>query len=62
MLQKSESRAMSGIPGLIHVPGLGRAVSDHTKQVDETELLVLITPQIVRGPAQSGPVIPIPGS
>jgi general secretion pathway protein D len=62
MLQKSESRAMSGIPGLIHVPGLGRAVSDHTKQVDETELLVLITPHIVRGPAQSAPVIPIPGS
>lgn len=62
MLQKSESRAMSGIPGLIHIPGLGRAVSDHTKQVDETELLVLITPHIVRSPAQSGPVIPIPAS
>jgi general secretion pathway protein D len=62
MLQKSESRAVQGIPGIVHIPGLGTVTSDRTKQVDETELLLLITPRIIRGPAQSGPVIPIPAS
>jgi len=62
MLQKSEQRMLTGIPGLVHLPGLGTATSNRTKQVDETELLLLITPRIVRAPAQAGRAITIPAS
>jgi len=62
MLQKSEQRMLTGIPGIVHIPGLGTATSDRAKQVDETELLLLVTPHIVGAPTQAGGVITIPAS
>jgi len=42
----SESKAMSGIPGLGQVPGLNKITATNTKQYQDDELLVVITPHI----------------
>ncbi|MBV9623260.1 MAG: hypothetical protein JOZ14_04700 [Acidobacteria bacterium] len=42
----SETRALSGIPGLGQVPGLNRITTTNTKQLEDDELLVVITPHI----------------
>jgi type II secretory pathway component GspD/PulD (secretin) len=42
----SETLAMSGIPGLGQVPGLNKITTTNTKQTNDDELLVVITPHI----------------
>jgi type II secretory pathway component GspD/PulD (secretin) len=42
----SETLAMSGIPGLGQVPGLNRITTTNSKQIDDDELLVVITPHV----------------
>jgi Flp pilus assembly secretin CpaC len=42
----SETKALSGIPGLGLVPGLNKITSDNSKQTEDDELLVVITPHI----------------
>ena len=42
----SETLALSGIPGLGQVPGLNRITTTNTKQLQDDELLVVITPHI----------------
>ena len=43
----SEQRSLSGIPGLGAVPGLNHVMASNSKQFDEDELLVVITPRVV---------------
>jgi Flp pilus assembly secretin CpaC len=45
-VSRTEALAMSGIPGLGFVPGLNKIVTENSKQIDEDELLVVITPHI----------------
>lgn len=56
MLDKTDTDTLTGIPGLVHVPGLSYLLSNRGKQYDIGELLVMITPHIVRmrpsGPRQ----------
>ena len=47
-LNKSESAAISGIPGLGELPGFQTAVSDTTTNVNSSDLILLITPHVVR--------------
>ena len=47
-ISQSEQRSMQGVPGLVHVPILGAATSTTQKTVDAGEILVTITPNIVR--------------
>ncbi|HEY4054776.1 MAG TPA: hypothetical protein VGL74_13585 [Terriglobales bacterium] len=42
----SETLALSGIPGLGQVPGLNKITTTNSKQTEENELLVVITPHI----------------
>ncbi len=50
----SESLALSGIPGLGSVPGLKRITMTNSKQTEDDELLVVITPHITsRGTGQA---------
>lgn len=42
----SETLAMSGIPGLGQVPGLNKITTTNSKQIDDDELLVVITPHV----------------
>ncbi len=43
---RSETLSMSGIPGLGQVPGLNKITTSNSKQHQEDELLVVITPHI----------------
>jgi hypothetical protein len=56
----SEQRSLSGIPGLVRVPVIGLAGSSNSKQVDETELLVVLTPHIVSSPTREQTDITLP--
>ena len=47
MVSQTEMRGLSGIPLISYVPGLGRAFSTETKEHDNSELLVVMTPHIV---------------
>ncbi|HEY7617856.1 MAG TPA: type II and III secretion system protein, partial [Terriglobales bacterium] len=48
-VSRSEQLSMSGIPGLGEIPGLNKITSSNTKQQQEDELLVVITPHVVSG-------------
>ena len=43
----SETKALSGIPGLGQVPGLNKITATNSKQYEDDELLVVITPHII---------------
>ena len=47
-LNKSETTAVTGIPGLGELPGFQSSVSDKNIETDSSELVLLITPHIVR--------------
>jgi general secretion pathway protein D len=46
-VSRTEQRSLNGIPGLGSVPGLNKVMVSNSKQVDEDELLVVITPHVV---------------
>ncbi|HWE84655.1 MAG TPA: hypothetical protein VG267_06905 [Terracidiphilus sp.] len=48
-MDKSETRAISGLPGLSEIPGLNN-VTDKTMDKDYSTLLIILTPHIVRSP------------
>ncbi len=50
LITDTESVATSGIPGLRQIPILGRLFSTETAQRDQTEIIVLLTPHIVKMP------------
>ncbi len=50
IITNSESDAMSGIPWLQNIPGLKYLFGQRTKQRDQTEIVVMLTPHIVRMP------------
>jgi general secretion pathway protein D len=47
-ISRSETRDLSGIPGLSQIPLLNKITSTNTKQNEYDELLVVITPHITR--------------
>jgi general secretion pathway protein D len=47
-LTRSESAAISGYPGLGELPGFQTATADTTKATDTSEIVLLITPHVVR--------------
>jgi len=46
-VSRSEQRSLNGIPGLGGVRGLNNVMVSNSKQVDEDELLVMITPRVI---------------
>jgi len=44
----SEQRSLSGIPGLGSVPGLNKVMTTNSKQEDDDELMIVITPRVIR--------------
>jgi len=42
----TEALAMSGIPGMGFVPGVNKITTSNSKQVEDDELLLVITPHI----------------
>lgn len=47
-LSRTESAAVSGLPGLSELPGFQTATADKTTETDTSELVLLITPHVVR--------------
>lgn len=47
-LNRSESAAVSGLPGLGELPGFQTVTADKAAETDSSELVLLITPHIVR--------------
>jgi type II secretory pathway component GspD/PulD (secretin) len=52
-LSRSESRALSGTPGISDIPGL-EDISDITKDQNVARLLILVTPTVTRNIQQAG--------
>lgn len=52
-LTRSEQRSLNGTAGLGELPGLGRLFRVENKQTSEAELLISITPRVLRLPATS---------
>jgi len=52
-LDKSESRAVSGVPGFSEIPGLNNLTGNDT-QKNYATLLIVITPHVIRGTQAAG--------
>ena len=52
-IDKSQSRAISGTPGISEIPGLSSLTGNDTQKSDAT-LLILITPHVIRGTQAAG--------
>jgi hypothetical protein len=59
-LDRSESKSITGLPGLTRIPIVSRVATHSTPQENEGELLVLITPHIVRSRNTANAAIPVP--
>jgi general secretion pathway protein D len=60
LLSKSDALSLSGWPFLSRVPGVTYASSVHNKNVDDDELLVVMTPHIVRMARTDGFAVQLP--
>jgi general secretion pathway protein D len=48
LIRDEERRVMSGIPGLVDLPVVGRIFAHNRKQTQETDIILTLTPRIVR--------------
>ena len=47
-LSRTEQRSLNGIPGMAQVPGLNKVVASNSLEEDDDELLIVITPHVLR--------------
>jgi type II secretory pathway component GspD/PulD (secretin) len=50
LLRDDERKALVGFPGAIHVPVLQQLFSQNDESIQQTDVIMLLTPHIVRGP------------
>ena len=50
LIQNQDTKTVSGIPGLANIPILRRLFTSELLEKDQTELLIVLIPHIVRGP------------
>jgi type II secretory pathway component GspD/PulD (secretin) len=55
MLTKSDERSLNGVPLFSAIPAIGLLTSQNTRQDEEDELLILITPHVLRSPDRTEP-------
>jgi hypothetical protein len=60
LISSADSRSISGLPFLARVPALTYAASGHTKNDTEDDLLVVITPHILRLPETKSFAVQLP--
>src|ERR1019366_1821601 len=60
LISSADSRSISGLPFLARVPALTYAASGHTKNDMEDDLLVVITPHILRLPETKSFAVQLP--
>ncbi len=56
-VSRGEKRSLNGIPGMGAGPGVNQLMTTNSKQVDEDELLVVITPYVVSAPPAESAVV-----
>ena len=56
MTSRSDQRSVNGMPFFSRIPLAGLAFSEHDKSIDESELLIIITPHITRMVDEKGPL------
>ncbi len=49
MVTHSEQNALNGLPGITRLPGMKWLTAENSKQEEDDELLIVITPYVVRG-------------
>ena len=62
MIDMNDSRSINGYPFLGQIPGLGYGASVHDKNVTQDELLVVITPHILRQAEHASFAVELPPS
>src|SRR5271157_2131158 len=62
LLSQADSRTLTGYPFLARVPGLTYTASEHTKNAMDDELLVVITPHIMRLPETTPFAVALPNA
>jgi general secretion pathway protein D len=60
LISSADSRSLSGLPFLAKVPALSYAAAGHTKNATEDDLLVVITPHILRLPENRSFAVELP--
>ncbi len=50
LLREDERKSLQGFPGAIHVPVLKQLFSGNDESIQQTDIVMLLTPHIVRGP------------
>jgi hypothetical protein len=45
LLDNEETKSLNGIPGLANLPGVGYAFGEHSTSLNDTELLIVVTPR-----------------
>ncbi len=60
LISSADSRSIAGLPFLARVPGVTYAASEHTKNDMEDDLLVVITPHILRLPEANSFAVQLP--
>jgi len=64
LIETKETQSVSGLPGLSQIPILGYLFSSQHRERIETEVLVMLTPRVIRLPervAESGKEVPVGG-
>ncbi len=57
LLDKEETRAITGLPGLANIPGAGYAFGGRNNSLQDTEFMILVTPRRLRSPVRQAPSI-----
>jgi general secretion pathway protein D len=53
LIQDTRGKASSGIPGLSRIPWIGGLFGTQTTSTERTEVIVLLTPTIIRNPQEA---------
>lgn len=56
----TDQRSLSGIPGLAQLPGVNQVMGSNNKQVEDDELMVVITPHVLSSPVSGGAEVWLP--
>jgi general secretion pathway protein D len=57
MVSRTEQKSLSGLPAFSRIPVLNALSAENARQEDENELLIVITPHVIRNPERQSPEI-----
>jgi general secretion pathway protein D len=56
----TDQKSLSGIPGLAQIPGVNQVMGSHNNQIEDDELMVVITPHVLSSPVSGGAEVWLP--